>query len=50
MSPPEWQEAQKSKTLKAEVLSDGDTQDKQNRDPEESAVRNGKYLQLFKSN
>ncbi|XP_038555253.1 cilia- and flagella-associated protein 100-like [Micropterus salmoides] len=39
LSPPEWQETQK--TLKAKVLSDGDCQEKQNGEPEESAMRNG---------
>lgn len=43
LSPPLWQEAQRTKALKAEVPSDGDAQDKQNREPEESAIRNGKY-------
>ncbi|XP_044062121.1 cilia- and flagella-associated protein 100-like [Siniperca chuatsi] len=38
LSPPEWQEAQKTKALKAEVLSDGD---KHNREPAESAVSDG---------
>lgn len=42
LSPPEWQETQK--TLKAKVLSDGDCQEKQNGEPEESAMRNGKYF------
>ncbi|XP_074504005.1 cilia- and flagella-associated protein 100-like [Sebastes fasciatus] len=41
LSPPLWQEAQRTKALKAEVPSDGDAQDKQNREPEESAIRNG---------
>lgn len=43
MSPPEWQEAQKTKGFKADVLTDGDVLDEQNREPEESAIRNGKY-------
>lgn len=38
LSPPEWQEAQRTKALK-----DKDAQDKLNREPEESAIRNGKY-------
>ncbi|XP_070693347.1 cilia- and flagella-associated protein 100-like [Pempheris klunzingeri] len=41
LSPPEWQEAQKTKTLTAKVLSDGDARDKQSSEPEQSAVRNG---------
>ncbi|XP_018524844.1 cilia- and flagella-associated protein 100 [Lates calcarifer] len=41
LSPPDWQEAQRAKALKAKVLSDKDTQDQQNRDTEESAVRDG---------
>lgn len=44
LSPPDWQEAQRAKALKAKVLSDKDTQDQQNRDTEESAVRDGKYF------
>ncbi|XP_029297572.1 cilia- and flagella-associated protein 100 isoform X1 [Cottoperca gobio] len=41
LSPPEWQQAQKTKALKSKVQSDGDAQDKHNRQPEESALRNG---------
>ncbi|XP_035861621.1 cilia- and flagella-associated protein 100 isoform X1 [Sander lucioperca] len=41
LSPPEWQEAQKTKGFKADVLTDGDVLDEQNREPEESAIRNG---------
>lgn len=40
LSPPEWQEAQKTKALKAK--------DK-NREAEESTTGNGKYLVQFKS-
>uniref|UniRef100_A0A8C9YE76 DUF4200 domain-containing protein n=1 Tax=Sander lucioperca TaxID=283035 RepID=A0A8C9YE76_SANLU len=40
LSPPEWQEAQKTKGFKADVLTDGDVLDEQNREPEESAIRN----------
>ncbi|XP_037635401.1 cilia- and flagella-associated protein 100 [Sebastes umbrosus] len=39
LSPPLWQEAQRTKALKAKVPSDA--QDKQNRELEESAIRNG---------
>ncbi|KAG8004259.1 hypothetical protein GBF38_009179 [Nibea albiflora] len=42
LSPPEWQEAQKTKALKAK-------EKKKNREPEESATGNGKYLVQFKS-
>ncbi|KAM7389379.1 hypothetical protein PAMP_023363 [Pampus punctatissimus] len=41
-----WQEAQKVKTRKANVLSDGDAPDEQNTEPEESASRQGKYQDL----
>ncbi|XP_049442595.1 cilia- and flagella-associated protein 100-like [Epinephelus fuscoguttatus] len=41
LSPPEWQEAQKTKALKAKVLPGGDAGDKQNGELEESAVKNG---------
>lgn len=44
LSPPEWQEDQRTKASKAKVRSDGDARDKQNMDPEESDIRNGKYL------
>ncbi|XP_026187130.1 cilia- and flagella-associated protein 100 [Mastacembelus armatus] len=44
LSPPTWQEAQKAKTLKMKVLSDRDSQDMQNREPEDSASSNGKYF------
>ncbi|KAG7223588.1 hypothetical protein INR49_028481 [Caranx melampygus] len=46
LSPPEWQEAQKAKALKAKVLSNKETQHWQKRKSEESAVRNGKYFNL----
>ncbi|KAM9356779.1 cilia- and flagella-associated protein 100 [Symphorus nematophorus] len=36
VSPPEWQEAQRTKALKAKIPADGDAQDKQNREAEES--------------
>lgn len=36
LSPPEWQEAQRTKASKANVLSDKDSQ-------EQSPIRNGKY-------
>ncbi|XP_059202508.1 cilia- and flagella-associated protein 100 [Centropristis striata] len=39
LSPPEWQEAQNA--LKAKVVSEGDAQNQQNRDPEEFDIRNG---------
>ncbi|XP_039975838.1 cilia- and flagella-associated protein 100 isoform X2 [Xiphias gladius] len=41
LSPPEWQEAQKARALKAKVQSDKDRKDKQKREPKESAIRNG---------
>ncbi|XP_034739311.1 cilia- and flagella-associated protein 100-like isoform X2 [Etheostoma cragini] len=41
LSPPEWQEAQKTKAFKTNVLTDGDVLDEQNREPEESAIGNG---------
>nr|XP_046263039.1 cilia- and flagella-associated protein 100-like isoform X2 [Scatophagus argus] len=47
LSPPEWQEAQKAKALEAKVRSDRDAQDKQNRDPEETAIRNGFESEVF---
>lgn len=50
LSPPEWQEAQKTKALKAKVPSDGDAQDSKDREPEESTARSGKYLVQFKTN
>lgn len=40
LSPPEWQEAQKTKALKAKH---------KNREPEESTTGNGKYLVQLKS-
>lgn len=46
LSPPEWQEAQKARALKAKVQSDKDRKDKQKREPKESAIRNGKYFTL----
>ncbi|XP_071362802.1 cilia- and flagella-associated protein 100 isoform X2 [Trachinotus anak] len=46
LSPPEWQEAQKAKALKAKVLFDKDAQDKQKRKPTESAIRNGLEVQV----
>uniref|UniRef100_A0A665X4L1 DUF4200 domain-containing protein n=1 Tax=Echeneis naucrates TaxID=173247 RepID=A0A665X4L1_ECHNA len=47
LSPPEWQEAQKAKALKAKVLSDKDMQNKQKLKPQVSAFTNGKYSSLF---
>lgn len=44
LSPPEWQEAQRTKALKAKDLSDKELQDKEKREPEEPGIRNGKYL------
>ncbi|XP_039669364.1 cilia- and flagella-associated protein 100-like isoform X3 [Perca fluviatilis] len=41
LSPPEWQQAQKTKAFKANVLTDGDVSDEQNRETEDSAIRNG---------
>ena len=41
LSPPEWQEAQKTKALKNKDLSEGEAQEK-DREFEESAVRKGK--------
>ncbi|XP_029367843.1 cilia- and flagella-associated protein 100 [Echeneis naucrates] len=46
LSPPEWQEAQKAKALKAKVLSDKDMQNKQKLKPQVSAFTNGKYSSL----
>lgn len=43
LSPPEWQEAQKLKALKANGLSP-----KEDSSIEESSIRNGKYLVFFK--
>ncbi len=45
LSPSEWQQAQRTKALKAKVPSDGHAQDKQSREPEES----GKCLIDFKT-
>lgn len=39
LSPPEWQEAQKTKALKAKVLSDR-AENQKNLDPEKSPNRN----------
>ncbi|XP_042356349.1 cilia- and flagella-associated protein 100-like [Plectropomus leopardus] len=39
LSPPEWQEAQRAETLKAQVFFDGDTQDELIKEPDKSAVR-----------
>ncbi|XP_041800629.1 cilia- and flagella-associated protein 100 [Chelmon rostratus] len=41
LSPPEWQEAQRTKALKAKDLSDKELQDKEKREPEEPGIRNG---------
>ncbi|XP_069568248.1 cilia- and flagella-associated protein 100-like [Brachyistius frenatus] len=41
LSPPEWQEAQRTTALRVKVLSDRDPQDNQNREPEEMETRNG---------
>ncbi|KAM6952064.1 cilia- and flagella-associated protein 100 [Lycodopsis pacificus] len=41
LSPPEWQEAQKTKAVK--VPSDGDAEDKRDKGPEDSANNNSKY-------
>ncbi|XP_068596202.1 cilia- and flagella-associated protein 100 [Brachionichthys hirsutus] len=43
LSPPEWQEAQKIQTLKAEVPSDKEAPDKASREHEGSGIRKGKY-------
>lgn len=48
LSPPEWQEAQRTKALNAKVPSDSDAQDEQNRESEESAHKNGKCLMKLK--
>ncbi|KAG7518983.1 hypothetical protein JOB18_048619 [Solea senegalensis] len=40
LSPPEWQEAQRAKTVKVKVLCDKDTQDKQKKESRESAIAN----------
>ncbi len=48
LSPPEWQEDQRTKASKVKVLSDGDAQDKQTREHEGSDIGNGKYLVQFK--
>lgn len=46
LSPPEWQEAQKTKALKD--LADR-AQNRQNTEPVESPVRNGKYMLQFET-
>ncbi|XP_034085084.1 cilia- and flagella-associated protein 100 [Gymnodraco acuticeps] len=42
LSPPEWQEAQKTKALKNKDLSEGEAQE-----PEESAVRKGLEMEVY---
>lgn len=42
LSPLEWQEAQEAEALKAQVPSDRGAQDEQNREPQDSAVGQGK--------
>lgn len=42
LSPPEWQEAQKAKALKAKVPSNKETQDQQKGKSDEASIRNGK--------
>ncbi|KAK1903869.1 Cilia- and flagella-associated protein 100 [Dissostichus eleginoides] len=46
LSPPEWQEAQKTKALKNKDLSEGEAQEK-DREPEESAVRKGLEMEVY---
>ncbi|XP_044022027.1 cilia- and flagella-associated protein 100-like isoform X1 [Siniperca chuatsi] len=41
LTPPEWHEGKEAEALKAKVTSDRDTQDVQNREPQESAIRQG---------
>ncbi|KAL3045245.1 hypothetical protein OYC64_013497 [Pagothenia borchgrevinki] len=46
LSPPEWQEAQKTKALKNKDLSEGEAQEK-DREFEESAVRKGLEMEVY---
>eukprot|EP00064_Thunnus_orientalis_P004262 superscaffoldBa00000384_g4273 len=47
LSPPEWQEAQRDKAWQANVLSDGNAPNEQSMEPEESALRQGKYFRIM---
>ncbi|XP_061582387.1 cilia- and flagella-associated protein 100 [Cololabis saira] len=44
LSPPEWQDEQKSKAATSKGLSDKDGQDDQSKEPGETATDNGKYF------
>lgn len=46
LSPPEWQEVQRAKTMKAKFPSDKDAQVEHNRALQEAAGTNGKYSNL----
>lgn len=46
LSPPAWQNEQKSKAVKPEVVADEDGQDDQHKEPDEIAIRNGTYFTL----
>lgn len=48
LSPLEWQEAQRTKAMKAKVLSDNG-QNKQNTELAVSPIRDGKYMVQFKT-